>query len=82
MDTTNIYFVTCPHCHKKISFDANAISHNPKAWYELYNRRTYCPACSQLIDEHDDKIHFHHILGENIIYVFPKNYPDGHMHFN
>ena len=82
MDKINIYFVTCPHCHKEVSFSADRISRNSKV-NGIHDRQVFCPECGKLIDEHNDKVRFRHILGDNILYVCPENYyPDGHMHLN
>ena len=81
MDKINIYFVICPHCHKEISFGIGSIFHNDKV-NDFHDRQVYCPECGELIDEHNDNVRFRHILGDNILYVCPDNYPDGQMHFS
>lgn len=75
----NIYFVTCPHCNKEVSFNLGAVSRNDKVWFETYNRRTYCPACGELIDEYKDKVRFRHIMGENVMVYVPGGIVDPHF---
>ena len=75
----NTYFVTCPHCDKEVHFTIDEVSRNPKAWPEIYDRRTYCPNCGEMIDEYNDNVRFRHIMGDNIMYVFTTDITDPHF---